>query len=53
MRAAMAESSLNYSNLSDAYRKMKAASTLPSSKVKKVINLYFLDLLKSDFEVDE
>ena len=52
LSAAILESPTNYSSLSEAYQNIKTASMVPSSNVKKVINLYFLDLLKRDFEVD-
>ena len=51
-KAEMLERFVNRSDLSDAYKNIKTASRLSSSNFKKVINLYFLDLLKSDFEAE-
>ena len=50
MKAPMPEGPTNYSTLSDAYNNIKVASLVSSSNIKKIINFYFLDLLKSDFE---
>ena len=48
--AAVLEKSSDSASLSEAYHNIKATSMLSSSNVKKIINLYFIELLKSDFE---
>ena len=50
MNKAVPGTSLGPHELSEAYMKVKEASLLPSSDVKKLINFYFLDTLKGDFE---